>query len=680
MSRAVAVMMIWLGAAGGAAAQDRPEYRVPRAAQPPKIDGVLDDQVWQQEPLPLGEWRSYNPLRGDAMPAEFRTEIRIAYDDRNLYFAFHCFDTEPGKIRSTISRRDTAFNDDWIAMSLDSTATGQTAYHLFSNANGSQMDALNTSASGEQFDADMVWYSVGKVTSDGYVVEIQLPLQTIRFKSGDDVRMGILFFRKISRSGVSYSFPDLPPGQWVFERHARLVFDHLTQPRLIEALPSITYGVSQSRETVARWNPADGTPNLGMSGKYGVTSTITLDGTINPDFSQVESDAFQIQVNQRYPIFFSEKRPFFMEGMGLFNVSGNGDNMRTAVHTRRIVNPFWGTKVIGTAGKTTFGVLNALDESPPDIGERGERIEGFNKLFTIGRATYALRRSDYVGAILTDTEHAGRRNTVAGADISFKPTSPQQISAMFLSSHTADSIDGSFDGAAAAAGYNFEKRRYSFSARGEHYDQGFQMDTAFYNRTGFWTTSSSGDLSFYPKTSGNWLQRISPYVYGRVGHDNVQHGDEHSFQTGLRFNFTRQGFFEVAHARATDPWRGQEFDNGRDFNIVGAIQALRWFNVFGAYGQGPGIFFDPIAPYQGWQRDGFGEITLQPNQHLTQGINVSFIQFDRAETRARVYDVTIVNLKTTYQFDKHFLVRLLEQFDSSSHRLLTDLLASYELV
>lgn len=183
-------------------AQDRQEFQVPRTAEPPKVDGILDDEAWKQEPLRLGEWISYNPLRGDKMPLSLRTEVRIAYDDRNIYFAFHCFDNEPDRIRTTISRRDNAFNDDWIAMSLDSAGTGQTAYHLFVNPSGVQMDALNTSASGEQFDADLVWYSVGKVTSDGYVVEIQLPLQTIRFSGADQVRMGILFFRKISRMGV----------------------------------------------------------------------------------------------------------------------------------------------------------------------------------------------------------------------------------------------------------------------------------------------------------------------------------------------------------------------------------------------------------------------------------------------------------------------------------------------
>src|SRR6185436_12915062 len=150
-------------------AQDRLEVSAMRVTSRPRIDGVLDDEAWQQAPLPFVNWASYNPLRGDRMPAELKTEIRIAYDDRNLYFAFHCFDDEPSKIRTTLSRRDTAFNDDWVAMSLDSAGTGQAAYHLFVNPSGSQMDAINTSASGEQFDADVVWYSAARVTTDGYV-------------------------------------------------------------------------------------------------------------------------------------------------------------------------------------------------------------------------------------------------------------------------------------------------------------------------------------------------------------------------------------------------------------------------------------------------------------------------------------------------------------------------------
>jgi hypothetical protein len=158
--------------------------------------------------------------------------VFAAYDERTLYFAFHCFDDEPDKIRTTLSRRDNVFNDDWVALSLDSTGTRQTSYHLFVNPSGVQMDAVNTASSGERFETDLVWESAGKMTRDGYVVEIAIPLQTIRFSNGNDVRMGIMFFRHVSRTGKSFSWPDMPPGDWVFNRHAHLVFDRLTQRRL----------------------------------------------------------------------------------------------------------------------------------------------------------------------------------------------------------------------------------------------------------------------------------------------------------------------------------------------------------------------------------------------------------------------------------------------------------------
>ena len=198
----VAALGICLCLSSTAFAQPQAEYRVTRASEPPKIDGVLDDAAWASlAPMPTGQWKSYNPNRGDNMPDVYKTEVRITYDDRNVYFAFHCFDNEPAKIRTNVAKRDASFSDDWIALSLDSAGTGQAAYHLFSNPSASQMDALNTSASGEQFDADMVWFSGAKTTADGYVVEVQIPLQTLRFSGGDEVKMNLVFFRKVSRIG-----------------------------------------------------------------------------------------------------------------------------------------------------------------------------------------------------------------------------------------------------------------------------------------------------------------------------------------------------------------------------------------------------------------------------------------------------------------------------------------------
>jgi len=654
-------------------AQDRPSFDVVRTDVAPKIDGVLDDELWKQAPLILGDWISYNPLYGEKQA--FRTEVRVGYDDRNLYFAFHCFDSEPDKIRTTISRRDNIFNDDWVGLSLDSAGTGQTSYHLIANPNGIQMDALNTSSSGENWDADFIWDSAGKVTADGYVVEIKLPLQSIRFAGGDKVKMGILFWRRISRSGVSASWPDIPPGQWVFNRHAHLTFSELHQRRLIEVLPSITHSINQLRGPQNQWNSWSGNTNRGVSGKYGITSNITLDATINPDFSQVESDAFQVQVNQRFPIFYSEKRPFFMEGMGLFNIAGTGGdgNMRTGVHTRRIINPAWGSKLTGTAGKVTFGLLDASDKSPQDIGDH-------NKVFTVGRATYSLGQSDYVGAIVTDTEHAGRYNRVAGGDFSIRPSSKQQVSATFLNSETGISSAAATGATAAQASYNYSTRKLNFSTQVEHYGKDFQMDTAFYNRTGFTSGWSYGELNFYPAEGNNGvLKRVRPFYWSKYGRDQIQNGNEAFIMTGLRFHFTRQGFFDIDYGHGHEPWVNQRFKTDR-VNSFGNVQLFRWLNLSGNFQKGYATYYDPVNPFQGKNLSrGFG-VTLQPNQHVNLNTNYNGVQFNRASNGEHVFSVHIVNVQGTYQFDRHFRVRAIEQFDSSQRRLLTDLLALYELV
>jgi hypothetical protein len=328
-------------------------------------------------------------------------------------------------------------------------------------------------------------------------------------------------------------------------------------------------------------------------------------------------------------------------------------------------------------GKTTFGVLNSQDDHPEDVGDRGDIFTTRDKLFTIGRATYALRRSDYVGAIFTDTLHAGRHNQVVGGDVSVRPSSPQLVSATFLSSRT--SVDGDDTGGnAMQAMYRYETRRFLVQSQAEHYDRDFQMDTAFYLRTGFTAAWLLGEVNFYPTSS--WLQRIHPFVFAKRGHDDIQDGDEDFVNTGLRFNFTRQGFFQVVHGQGHEAWHGYRYEVGNDFFVFGRMQAFRWLEVYGGTGRGPAIYYDDEDPFQGRSLNAFGGVTLQPNQHLRESLDVDTVRFDRRSTGERVYTVRIINSKTTYQFDKHFLVRYQAQYDSSEHRFLSDFLGSYEFV
>ena len=639
-----------------------------RVTTPPKLDGVLDDEAWSDGPQPLDTWMSYNPLRGER--EKLQTQVWLAFDDKAIYFAFKCLDPEPDKIRTTISRRDNVWNDDWVGVSLDSTRAGQMAYHMFINPSGIQMDALQTR--NEDTAVDWVWQSAGRVDSAGYTVEVRLPLQSIRFKGGDDVRMGALFFRRSSRHGMSWSWPAMGDGEWVFENHAQVVFGTLHQPLLLEVIPSATVSRNESRPAgQAGWEQARSKGDVGASVKYGITSTITLDATINPDFSQVESDAFEVEVNNRFPVFFSEKRPFFMEGFGLFNLAGTGGDgtMRTAVHTRRIVDPSAGIKLTGTEGQYTFGALVAPDASVgPDA----------HKVFGVGRAVRNFGDAQYVGALVSDTEFRSDHNRVVGADISLKHGRNFRWNGHLIATESADAIGVRSDGVGGQVSYSYDTRRFNISGQSEHYDPGFRMDTAFMNRVGVTRMWQYQAINFYPTGRFGWIRRINPFLWMNAAKDDAQGGDEQFWLPAVRFNFTRSGFLRIDRGAGHETFAHQHFRTGRVM-VDGGVQWTNWLNAGGTINRGPAVFYDPVTPFQGQQRLLAARIGLQPNARLSHQINYTFAHFERETTGATVYDVHILNLRNTYQFNKQFLLRAITQYDSSRRRVLGDFLASYEL-
>jgi hypothetical protein len=648
----------------------RADLRAVRITTPPKLDGILDDEAWSGDPLPLDGWISYNPMRGEA--AAEKTQVWVGYDAEAVYFAFRCLDTQPDKIRTTISRRDNAFSDDWVGISLDSSRAGQLAYHLFVNPSGIQMDALQSGSGGEDFAPDWVWQSAGHVGADGWSAEIRVPLENIRFRSGADIRMGVLFWRRLSRTGVSASWPQMADGKWVFESNAAIAFDELQSRRLLEMIPSATFSGNQSRSDRSRWKPTQARGDFGVSVKYGLTSAVTLDATVNPDFSQVESDAFEVEVNQRFPIFFSEKRPFFMEGLGLFNLAGTGGDstMRTAVHTRTIVDPSAGLKLTGASGRHTYGVVSSADASP-----EGKR----QRVFTVAREVMNFGRGRYVGLLMSDTELGRDHNRVVGGDVAFKRGEHFQGNAAFLSSHSR-SLDGtSSRGNGGQATYDYSTRRFTIAGQAEHYDRGFRMDTAFINRVAVTRGWQYQALSFYPSHPRyRWIKRINPFFWVSGAEDRTQKGTEIFYLPAVRFNFTRAGYLRVDYGTGHETFAGRKFVIGRTM-IDGGAQVTRWLNIGGGTQAGPAIFYDAEAPYQGDRRSANVRIGLQPSARIYSNTSYSFVTFKNRATGANVYRVHVLNLRNTYQFTPRFFMRAVAQFDSSRKRVLGDFLASYEL-
>jgi hypothetical protein len=663
-------------AQGPAAASARPTLRAVRVSEPPKIDGLLDDEAWSSTPIETSEWLSYNPLMGDRIPHS--TKAWVTYDDNYFYFAFKCDDPEPSRIKTSISRRDNFGSDDWVGLSLDSLGTGQLSYHMMVNPNGIQLDMLNSVAGGEDSAPDWIWDSAGRSTPTGYSVEIRLPLQSIHFKGGRDLRMGLLFWRKVSRLGVSVSWPALEPGKWVFERNATMIVPEL-EPRLPrEVIPSGTFSANQNRATPGSWSGTKGQPDFGISTKLGLTSQVTLDATFNPDFSQVESDAFQVEVNQRFPIFYSEKRPFFMEGAGIFTLAGtlNGDqSLFSAVNTRTIVNPITGAKLTGSSNRMTFATLTAVDEIPDRLDSDIKTYKTFN----VGRAQYRLKPASYIGAIVTDVEGSDAFNRVGGLDFSYKLSDTQELTAFGLGSMTKDpGTPASRTGFGGQARYTYSTRALVAQTHVEHYDRGFQMDTAFLNQVGITNGYQYLDYNVYPsKEKYPWLRRIQPFTFTSFTHNLIEDGNELSSTNGVRLYFTKQGFFRIDTTNGYEPWRGQRFERRR-WRIQSNVQATGWLRLRFNTNGGAATYYDLVDPFQGRSRNYSTGVTFQPSGRFTQSVDYEHVAFDRESTGERVYTVNIVNTKTAYQFTPHFFLRAIVQYDSARARVLTDFLSSYE--
>jgi hypothetical protein len=223
-------------------------------------------------------------------------------------------------------------------------------------------------------------------------------------------------------------------------------------------------------------------------------------------------------------------------------------------------------------------------------------------------------------------------------------------------------------------------RRFDAFGQVEHYDREFKMDSAFYNRTGFTSGWGFGALSFYPPSKSRFafIKRVVPFVFWQGGQDRVQDGSDFLAVQGIRLHMSRQIFFRADYLGGHEPWLGQRFKRGR-WRAFGNGQLFRWLRAGANFNRGYATYYDDVDPFQGRSRQLSAFATIQPNSRLSQEIEWQRIDFDRDDTRAAVYGLTIVNTKTTYQFSRRLYARLIAQHDTSSHRLLLDALGSYEL-
>jgi len=647
-----------------------------------KIDGELNETIWKKSPV-SGDFHSFAPLYGETLGQQ--TSFWMSYDDRCLYFAFKCYDTEPHKIKTSIAKRDTIARDDWVGVVIDTMENRQTSYEFYVNPDGIQEDAYTSAVNGWSYDnsPDFVWKSAGKKVDNGYQVEFSVPLESIRFKSGKDVRMGMIFLRNISRLGKTGSWPEIKAGQTQFNAMADVIYSGLKNKLKLELLPNVVYGRNVERENGGAWGESDTSTNMGISVKYGITSSMTTEATINPDFSQVESDAFQVLENQRYPIFYSEKRPFFMEGMDVFDFGLISQGMMTsAVHTRNIVDPDWAAKLSGTTGKIAFNVLAANDKAPGEPWtDEVNPHEGKHAIWGIARAKYTLGSDNSLGVLYSGRYFAGGKNNVLGADLQYRFFKNARLKMSYLYSNTREpETQENQTGNGLNAMLEYSSRLIDTFAAYEHYSRDFLMYSAFQNRTAINRGIVYAGPNFYissPKIK--WIQKIQPHIqYSRL-YDYGTRMYDTNWLIGVDTFFIQGGFIKVEARREKEAWLGHLFKQDY-FYATGNVQLFNWLFLQATFRLGDQIYYDLVEPQTCNGNNVILRSIIQPDVRLNLDLQYQRTTLSRKSDGKQLYSNDIINVLAAYQFNKYFFIRASLRYDDYQEKLFTDFLASFTLI
>ena len=470
--------------------------RMVRFEKPPVIDGKLDDDVWKTAAV-LKDFYQIQP--GDNLIPENRTEVRLGFDTRVLYIAFHCYD-DPAKVRANIAKRDNIWDDDYVGILFDTFNDQRRAYEFDFNPLGVQADGIWTEGQGEDFSLDLVMESKGMVTTDGYTIEVAIPFKSLRYVSGKDKLWGAHFWRRTKRLNNSLDMwipLDRDKGSWLAQAGHLSGFEGISTERTLELIPSLTLSETGTRKAAKFVNePIKFDP--GLTGKYSLTPTVTLDFAVNPDFAQVESDQLVVTANQRFPIFFAEKRPFFLEGIDIFSTQ------IAAVHTRAIIDPDVAVKLSGKVGRNTFGLLLASDNGPGNFNEDDRAaaklspLDSRNRLIDKNASVGIMRlkrdigKSDsFIGFLGTYYRFVDRYNELGGFDGRFRLDKQTTFSWQVLGTHTrknfffpelGQTLDRKENGFIYAVDYNQGGRHFGheFSMVGR--TRYYQADVGFNRR------------------------------------------------------------------------------------------------------------------------------------------------------------------------------------------------------
>ena len=665
-----------------------PLSKIPRVHRAPKLEDFLENHPREAE-LTVTEFRQNSP--GDGIPATEATTAYLSYDDKNLYVAFLCRDRS-GEVRAHLSKREDSDQDDGVGVLLDTFRDSRRAYYFFSNPLGVQTDAIYTEGQGYDYSFDTLWENAGRVTKDGYVVFFSIPFKSLRFSHGPEQTWGVALYRTILRKSENDYWP------YVTQRVEGLTqqfapvggIENVSPGRNIQLIP---YGLLAVDHFLNQPYPPSGTTppafqdqfehRAGLDAKFVLKDSLTFDVTLNPDFSQVESDDPQVTINQRFAVFFPEKRPFFIENAGFFATPIN------LFFSRQIADPQFGTRLTGKLGKWTLGAL-VIDDRQPGLG--------------VTSGPYATRAADgvvsvkrefgnqsYIGAFFSSRNFADSSNRVASINARLKLSknwvsnvqlvhtwTRQDLRAeqKCLSFASSDPNIGSQQGKALWADASYTGRHFTFSTNYNDFSPNFCTELGFVNRIDLRQNNVFGGYFWRPDKSR--IVDFGPTISETVDWNHAGVLQDWSVGLGFQVDLTKQTTISISRGEAYELFAGIGFRK-HSTSFLATTQPYKWISFSARYTQGTGENFFPaltLVPFEPFlgstRRVNFG-FTLRPSSRLRLDETLIYYRLGTLAGSVpppfspghAIFNNYLNRAKLNYQFTKEFSLRLILDYNAT---------------
>lgn len=636
---------------------------VRRVAEPPRLEEFLDGSV-PPDAIAITDFIQREP--GDGVPASQNTAAYLSYDDDRLYVVFICRDTEPDKVRARLTRRENFEGDDAVGIVLDTFFDRRRAYIFLVNPLGIQLDGITAEGQEDDYSFDTLWHSEGRLTPFGYIVRIEIPFKSLRFPSTGAQKWGVALARLIPRANETSFWPAITRNIAGFVQQLAPLegLERISPGRNLQFIPYAAFAAARTPDRAGAYD-TDADARTGIDAKLVLKDAFSVDVALNPDFSQVESDEPQVTINERFEVFFPERRPFFIENATYF------ESPIQLFFSRRVADPQFGGRITGKKSGWALGAL-AIDD------RAAGRRAGPDGVLPGGRAGIAVLRAqrDFgeqssVGVFVTNRDFDESSSRVASADGRIKLNANWVARGQATYSATRELDGRSWNAPAWFASIGRESRGFQYEASYLDISPDFRVPLGFVQRTDLRQVEQRASYTWRP-TSGR-VVGFGPEMIAWTIWDHRGRLQEWFVSPEFEVELRGQTSFGIDHREQMELFEGTEFRK-RSTELSAASEWLKWLSGSVEYSWGGEVNFDPasgVAPFLGTERSAEIGVTIRPypalrldQTYLYSALSVRDPIAARPAARAgdSVFRNHILRTRVNYQFTKELSLRAIVDY------------------